>query len=177
MYLWAVYNSAGERLATLTTGRSYYVFDDGSRVQIDEQPVWCGRCRAFRTAEGLLSPDQTKRQLELVFRLRFPDEDTAFLRDALRRQQEEVADNRARWFRYLASCRTSPPRCLTCGSSDLRLVFADWDTGEWVEHPIERTRIRIGWAGHADHTVEALYTTEGVAIAPSGMTAAPAPSC
>lgn len=153
MYLWAVYNPADEQLANLVSGCSDYLFDDCDRVSIDEQFAWCDRCKAFRAAERLMSPDMKNRQLEQAFWLRFRDERTAFLRDALRRQQEEIAREREVWFRYLARERTSPPRCLTCGSCELRLLPEERSVQGWMQHPCDSTMIRIQWAGHAGHTV------------------------
>jgi hypothetical protein len=166
MYLWAVYNPADEQLAKVVSGISWYVLEDGSCVQIDEQVAWCGRCNRFRMTEQLLRPEQKRQQIERIFWLRFPDERTAFLREALHRLQEEVAHERAPWTRYLASRRASPARCLECGSTDLRIPPGDPQPGEWFPHPTEQILIRIRWAGHADATVERLYTPEGLFIPP-----------
>jgi hypothetical protein len=152
-----------------TTGRTFWVLlsafleyrlGDGSKLDIDQQPAWCRRCREFRLAEQIPSIEELEQSIaelqmregpliehwELVFCEEKTDENI----------EREIARYRKRisWRR----CRLSAPRCLSCGSTAVDPIPVN---GEFF-HPESGGRFVVsggGWASAAPWV--AVFSPEG----------------
>lgn len=116
---------------------------DGSTVTIERTFVWCGACRAVGWGEQLADAAELQRELTAI-EAREPSivEEFSVLVDR-HTSLEQVLSNHVRelgariaWRRI----RTSPARCLECGSTDiLPLQRSETNSGndKWTlaEHP------------------------------------------
>lgn len=119
-----------DREVVVVLSDSEYRLVDGSRLPIWQTAVWCSQCHDFEPGEKIPSITSLRKLLlsTLVARL--------LSRPSLHRIKD--LRRRIKWRR----ARRSPPRCLTCGGTDLYLLPRD---SEFV-HPEtgERMRYRGG---------------------------------
>lgn len=160
-YVLTVYDETGESRG-LVFRTSWYAFEDGSRLQVDEQVAWCADCQQFTLAEDLMTPERKARQIEEGFWSLHPDERTQFWYDALRYRQQKALAERKPWFDYLAPCRRSPPRCLECGLTRIAALDPRSNWGEWVPHPARPRRVQVKCLGHIDTGRYDVFTPEGM---------------
>lgn len=89
----------------------YYEFEDGSRIDLQTAPVWCHRCGRLTHGEEVEPVEAIDRAIAAEPRNRY-----GFPRQgAYGRQVLERLQARRRWREK----RRSPPKCITCGSTDL----------------------------------------------------------
>jgi hypothetical protein len=157
-FLLTVSDERGSHLATLLSCASWYVWDDGVRLAIDEQAAWCVNCTRFVLAEDFVTEEREQQRIAEAFWQRYPDERTVFLEEALLRRQRVRIAERKRWTDYMTLRRVSPPRCLRCGSTEI----APLRQREWIDHPAQFGRVRIDCTSAVDASACSLYSPEGL---------------
>jgi hypothetical protein len=86
---------------------NYYDFPDGSRIDVQTTPVWCRGCGRVTNGERVEPLDEIDRQIEAELR------GQGSWCGAVK--WVEVLRERRRW----REARQSPPKCLTCGTTDV----------------------------------------------------------
>ena len=127
------------RLTFLPEGRTedfyepcgtYYRLDDDNKIELQSQPVWCERCGTVTHGETIESVEQIDKKIANLERL------AAEIRLSMtqpplpaldapgdRHQLEQISELqlRRKWRRE----RSSPPRCILCGSSQITPLDCD----------------------------------------------------
>jgi hypothetical protein len=111
---------SGTRIEFPGSRGNHYELEDGSRIDVRSEPVWCRRCGGYVEGEVVEPLEQIDRELA---ELRDPKSEAyRMTQDSLagpdgefRRHYIRLVVQRRRW----RECRHSPPRCLQCGSTDL----------------------------------------------------------
>jgi hypothetical protein len=165
------------------TRGSYYLFPDGTRVELEAAPVWCRRCDAVREGERvepIASIDQLIADLQDPTSLMYQFAQAADL-SHLRPGSTDTAskssppdlliDGARRRRRRWRTERVSPAKCLTCGSTEL--VPLDRQP---VPHPSGTGTIAARHAGFWTGSFQTwAFTPEGDRIGPArGMDPGPA---
>lgn len=104
---------------------SAYLLPDGGVTPVQCQPAWCHHCARFVRAE--LSAEEMVRWADIMEERSFPWEEGEHWSSTRRRVE------RGR-LRIVAASRKSPPRCLTCGATDIEL-FGFWVSDLTLTHP------------------------------------------
>ena len=103
----------------------YYEFADGSRLRLETTPVWCRRCGGITEGERVESLEQLDKDLADL------QDPTSFLRQItgrrFLRERIRMAEARRSW----RVSRTSPAKCVYCGSADIVVL----PHGEPAAHP------------------------------------------
>jgi hypothetical protein len=131
----------------------WYYNLDGRRLPVAVGPSWCLHCRTLRSAEALPTIEECERELERLSQLR-----TARGTRAASPKAIEYALLTLEWRRK----RVSAPRCLRCGTTELRVLdTAPRDGLLPFEHPDCGGTIAYskGFLGSATPT---LYSAEGL---------------
>src|SRR5262249_30549947 len=121
-----------------------YRLDDGTKLDILQQPAWCPACARFVIAELIPSAEEFEAEIS---KYRSADGDTlqmwAFVSNGAS-VGERIAEltRRIEWGRE----RRSPPRCLECGGLGSVPIPA---TGGFF-HPQTGERVVVGDSGWAD---------------------------
>lgn len=133
--------------------RCAYILADGSRLDVSQQEAFCRNCRKAVIAEAVPSVSEIEARVRDLqdpagrFRAAFD----AVLIDGF--LHEEIA--RHKWRQL----RQSPPRCLSCGQTDILAIDADevYDT-------VLSVHIKRRSTGHTSctNTSERLLTSEGL---------------
>src|SRR5688500_19585778 len=139
---------------------NYYEFEDGTHLDVHTNPAWCRACGGLTHGERIDSMAQIDQQIadlndpsselyRFTQRSLLPELDDLVPKDKFRLDQLAEAHKRRAWRQR----RTSPPRCIRCGSTDL-LRFSNrrgrtaprrrrHDRGKlhWdVQHQLQRSR-------------------------------------
>jgi hypothetical protein len=131
-----------------------YRLADGSLIHVDQQAAWCGECGRFVVAEFLADIDELKKTLA---ELRDGDEKQLDHLNFVGRSVEEETDQLSRRIEWRRG-RTSPPRCLQCGSPTIVPLPA----GEEFPHPATGEKVIVGSMIFADmEWWEAEFSPEG----------------
>ncbi len=130
-----------------------YVLPTGEVALLPFQVAWCGRCRAVVRAEH--PADALRREA-----------DWQDARLAVFDPSEYVVRRRAECgvLRRVADGRTTPPRCLECGSTGI-VGFGPWEWGAEVVHPGCGGALRFPRTAHCYPffpTAYRAYSPEGV---------------
>ncbi len=109
---------AGQTIGLAIARDYFYVLEDGSLLPIRHWPAWCERCKKFRVAEQIFSFDQEAKELAEV---EYFAEHPGFIPPDRIIPVSSLAElrARARW----RSQRTSPPKCLICGSTTITSIW------------------------------------------------------
>lgn len=117
----------------------FYVLPGGHRIASCAAPCWCFDCDSIRDGERLFEPDAMSKALYKLIADGIDVEklkrDSEFLRRQLdpgREYQQQLGKLRAalKWCRS----RAAPPRCLKCGSTNIRDY--GWSrSSDTFEHP------------------------------------------
>lgn len=121
------------RLTFLPEGRTedfagscgnYYRLEDGNEIELKSQPVWCDQCGKVTHGEEIESVEQLDKKIaglerlaaEIRLEMTRPPLPT-FDAPGDRIQLKQIAELqlRRKWRRT----RSSPPRCIPCGSSQI----------------------------------------------------------
>jgi hypothetical protein len=141
---------------------NYYEFEDGSRIDVRSEPVWCRRCGNYTHGESIESLDEIDRQLA---DLEDPHSELYRMTEAslsgpggrFRRHWLELTEQRRRWRER----RISPPRCLLCGSTEL----VSLPKGVEVPDPRGAGTVVLRVIGHCSTSFnEWFFTPEGERI-------------
>jgi hypothetical protein len=147
----------------------YYEFPDGMTIGLRPTIAWCCDCQIFVDAEWIPSLDDIANELDELndptsFRAssylsnKPPFDKSPYLerRAKLYAEAKDEAKRRIDWRRV----RQSPPRCLYCGSTDLR--FPDDD--QTVEIPGRGSAV-VEWSGMCStEFCNWFFTPEGLRI-------------
>jgi hypothetical protein len=112
-------------------------------------PAWCRGCEDWVLAEELRQPEEIEAAVRRFYEQRrnggpdLPyDIQSKASQDAMNERMLQASLREAAQWRQALRRRTSPPRCLDCGSCDfVRLP----KNNEWMPHPLDsgrRVRIR-----------------------------------
>jgi hypothetical protein len=117
----------------------YYEFEDGATIGLHPTIAWCCQCEAFIDAEWIPSLEHVEEELrkrsdpdfvraELIS-LGLPMDQSPFKErfEANFEEDKLEAAHRVQWCKQ----RSSPPKCLMCGSTDIRFP----DDNQTVEIP------------------------------------------
>lgn len=145
--------SGAEDMYALYSAFLYYRLPNGQLLRVRQTECWCSMCNRFDTAEVVESMEELETELD---RLRNPDEEEsrmlAFIGTPI---EERIAETELRinWRRN----RTSPAKCLHCGSTDIMPIPG---ANEFA-HPITGERVVVAGRGfvstdewHAEFTPE-----------------------
>jgi hypothetical protein len=141
---------------------SYYVLGPDNLRRVNTIPAWCCICDGVETAE----PVRTLQEIESE--LRDCDDPNS---DFVQKNFASSPPDRLLWWKSrlrkeleYSSRRKSPPRCLTCGQTDVRF-FA---YGKWVPHPKTQEEIFFIGVGIGSTSVyRRFFDSEGVKLAPT----------
>lgn len=115
----------------------YYVFDDSTVLSFLPVPAWCHSCGKIALCEKLDSPGDIKAELE---QLNDPESEMS---QQLRRSPvasfPEDWKHRREMDLLLATQRTEPASCLTCGGRRVSHFTAD----VWMTHPETGEEVRL----------------------------------
>jgi hypothetical protein len=140
----------------------YYVLGPDHLRRVESVPAWCYNCDAIEVAERLRS----RREIELEIQ-DCDDPNSAFVQKHFGSSPPERL---LRWKSGLtkelahSSQRKSPPRCLTCGRTDLNFFIYS----KWAPHPKlpeEVFFICVGIGSTSVHT--RFFDSEGVGLVPT----------
>jgi len=148
----------------------YYELEDGSTLDVDTHIVWCGSCRRFTDGEWIRTPDELRRQ---ILELRDP-QSLAYKVSELNEHdvrsitgEEVIPGFREKLIRELKIRlqwrlnRSAPPKCISCGSTDIIAPLGDDDTEAAMDLP-EIGPVRIESEGIAStEFVNRFFTPEG----------------
>ncbi len=140
------------RVETLTRSAEYsYVLPDGSDVPVHTTPAWCHRCAARTDAEELGSLGEIDATIRKYQRTKWEVHGDADVPgDPLQVRVEEMMPRR-RW----RVARSSPPKFLRCGSTDI-LAFP---VHEPVPNPAGPGTIELRVLGFSDIYLDRCYFT------------------
>jgi hypothetical protein len=143
----------------------YYRLEDGTEFPRSDQSAWCFACHSLRSAERLWEADHLReiiRQLE-------EGELSAGAGDTRSDQGDEETSrqlHQLQWFRHAYQwrlTRQSPPRCLECGSTDLRpLAPGVEDRLNSFEHPGCGGTFRLNNYWHGSQARYQILSAEGL---------------
>ena len=134
-----------------------YEMSDGTLLHVHQTEAWCPDCDCILMAEHVQSIEELQSELD---RLLNPDEEELFFIQFIGTPIEDrivEAERRIQWRRS----RTSPAKCLQCGSTQIVALPAQ----EEFTHPKTGERVKVSGHGFASTTIwEARFTTEGEKI-------------
>jgi hypothetical protein len=107
-----------------------YVLADGSRFTLEDEVVWCHRCRDFVSAEKFPYRPGTDEYLDDLMS-KIPEFD--------RRVRNDLREKA--WLLE----RKSPPRCLRCGGQNLARFSGPHLT---MKHPLDGRAVRLQVRAH-----------------------------
>ena len=114
----------GPEMDVCGTRGNYYEFDDGSRLDVHTTLIWCRQCATIRDGERIESLEDIDRQIKdlndpasELYRMTANSvlQELTGRGEEFRLEQIEKLKRRRRW----REARTSPPKCISCGSTDL----------------------------------------------------------
>ena len=147
---------------------NYYEFEDGTRLDVHTTPAWCRACGGLTHGERIDSLARIDQQIadlndpsselyRFTQRSLLPELDDLVPKDKFRLDQLAEAHKRRDWRHR----RTSPPRCIRCGSTDVVIL----PIGEAVPHPAGAGTIEVRWIGMCSTSFnEWFFTPEGERI-------------
>lgn len=126
------FDPAGRTEDFYATSGSYYQWADGTRLDVNTAPTWCGRCGAIREGEVVETvADIDRRIADLhdptsIYYQFVQAADLSHLRAPVTRSAPgtsapDLSDaiHRARHRRHWRAARVSPPKCLACGTTEI----------------------------------------------------------
>lgn len=132
----------------------FYVLEDGSLLPVSVRPAWCESCQKFVPGEQIFPIEEEDTRLEeLEYFAEHPGHIPSDRDVSLRNLPERRV--RRKWRHK----RTSPAKCLVCGSASITLIWP----GSEVEIP-GRGKCAGGFSGFADAYNggrKELFTPEG----------------
>jgi len=162
-YLYKITRLASKKVGYLigAAGCSY-LLPDGTYLRLHSGPAWCRQCRRFANAESMPTVEHLE---STIAQLSDPVEcaklfpaplgpyDPVIIAEMIERQRKCIE-----WRRI----RSSPPRCLRCGSTDITPLPFDQPT----PHPGGHGDILVhaDFGGGITPRGETLYTPEGILI-------------
>jgi len=161
-----IFSPSGATRIQRGTKGNFYVLDDGARLEVWRQPVWCCGCRTFTEGEVVSDIDEIDRLIAQHKR----EHGSAYRRHLHQTRNRErqwalairLADLERR--RSWREERVSPPRCLECGCSELIPLRR----GEDIANPQGSGTVRLEWLGICQSPArEFLYSAEGDLVAAS----------
>lgn len=146
----------------------YYELTDGAMIGLHPTIAWCCQCEAFIDAEWIPSLEHVEEELrkasdpnslrDMLSSLGLPMDPPAFP-ERLEKMHEEgklEAARRVQWRKQ----RSSPPKCLMCGSTDIHFPGDD----QTVEIPGRGTAL-VEWTGMCSTDFcNWYYTPDGIRI-------------
>ncbi len=132
-----------------------YVFDNGSRLHVNQTDCYCPVCERIDMAEHLETVSQLQHRLE---QLMIPDSKERQMAEFIGSIPDQITDlkRRIEW----RNARQSPAKCLHCGCTEILLLPDDE-----FSHPATGARMKVTGRGFMS-TAEwhATYTPEGDVI-------------
>ena len=107
-------------------------------VTVHSRPAWCDECQTLVDAEHLMDVDFYEQQLVACQSSELSKSDHQFIQLTNRTESEyrECLIDAWRIALSAASDRRSPPRCFTCGSTDITYILEyDFETHELARFP------------------------------------------
>jgi hypothetical protein len=147
-------NSKAQDVFVIFSASLNYRLADGSRLDVHQDACWCSRCNTFRVGERIPTIEEVRAELQ---KLANPSKEEIEIWQLIGKSIEAVvADTEARlaW----RGQRTSPAKCLHCGSTELKPLPHD----EEFPHPVTGERMRRVARGFCDAGPwESDFTVEG----------------
>lgn len=129
----------------ITRRNREYELGDGSRISVFLQVAFCADCCGASDVEDFPDEEQIRQRIRNI-RNGFEDEDIKYID----RTREDWAAYHEKVLRWRIS-RASPPRCLECGSMDIRAFIE-----QWKKPKVACPKCKIGVL---HHSVQGLVTT------------------
>jgi hypothetical protein len=108
---------------------NYYEFEDGSHLDIHTAPVWCHHCGDITHGEQIKALEEIDKELadlddpnselyRFTMMSLLPELDAISPRESFRLERIEETRKRRQWNER----RSSPPKCIHCGSTNITLL-------------------------------------------------------
>jgi len=133
---------------------NYYVLQDESHLDLICEPIWCHLCGDFSEGERLGTLVEIDRELadlhdpsSHLYRMMMmsagPELDALLPRESFRSELTANAQKRRRW----RESRSSPPKCIRCGSTRIVAFNTEFNTDKPVPHPSGSGELLVRWLG------------------------------
>jgi hypothetical protein len=152
----------GRREELWSEDNCYYVLDSNHLRRVNTIPAWCRNCNSVEVAERLRTPQEIETELQDC-----DDPNSALVQKHFASSPPERL---LRWKSGLrkelahSNQRKSPPRCLTCGLTDVNFFIY----GKWAPHPKAQEEVFFICVGIGTTTVYTrFFDSEGVELVPT----------